>query len=90
MSLECLTAVVVEKCSSIRELSTDMKASNCSWHLGRRYSENQLMAVRSAANVRMLSVVTCRVVLIAFLTRPVLSRCPQTWNNGDYVIIRFS
>ena len=66
LSLECLTAVVVGKCSSIRELSTDMKASNCSWHVGRRYSEDQLMAVRSATNGRLVSVVTCRAVLIVF------------------------
>ena len=64
MSLECLSTVVVGKCSSIRELSTDVKASNCSWHVERWYSEDQLMAVRSAANVRLVSVVTCCVVLI--------------------------
>ena len=41
LSLECLTAVVVGKCSSIRELSTDAKASYCSWDVERRSSEDQ-------------------------------------------------
>ena len=43
-----------------------MKASNFSWHVGRRYSEDQLMEVRSAVNVRLVSAVTCRVVVIVF------------------------
>ena len=43
-----------------------MKASNCSWHVGRRNSEDQLMEVRSAVNVSLVSAVTCRVVMIVF------------------------
>ena len=62
----CLTSVAVGKCSSIRELSTDVKASNCSWHVGRRNSEDQLMEVISAVNVCLVSAVTCRVVMIVF------------------------
>ena len=66
LSFECITSVVVGKCSSIRELSTDVKASNCSWPVGRRNSKDQLMKVRSAVNVCLVSAVTCRVVVIVF------------------------
>ena len=39
--LECITAAVAGKSSSIRELSTDAKASNYSWHVERWSSEDQ-------------------------------------------------
>ena len=83
--------MVAGKCSSIRELSTDVKASNCSWHVGRRYSEDQLMEVRSAVNVCLVSAVTCRVVVIVFEHGlSVLPRCPRAGNSGDYIMVRFA
>ena len=82
---------MVWKCSSIRELSTDLKASNCSWHVGRPYSEDQLTEVRSAVNVRLVSAVICRVVVIVFEHgRTVLPRCPHAGNSGDYIMVRFA